>query len=170
MLETYPDPVLAAATDDSDAFAWVRDFVLGIRRIRAEYDIEPGKRLPVLVRDGDARERSWLRAHAPIVEQLARTTPIAEADAALGEAATALAGSTTVLVPLAELIDREAEQARLAREIERLASEIERARRKLDNQSFVERAPRDVVEKERRRLADAEADAARLQAELARLA
>ncbi|MGE0486626.1 MAG: valine--tRNA ligase [Gammaproteobacteria bacterium] len=154
--------------EDAAAFAWLREFILGVRRIRAEYDIEPGKRLPVAVRGGSAVERGWLVAHGRLIEQLARTAPVATA-ATDDDAASALAGEMTVLVPLADLIDRDAERARLARELERLAGEIERATAKLANASFVERAPAAVVDKERARLAEAGAARTKVEAELARL-
>ena len=170
MTQEYPSGhVVAAADSDTRAFDWVREAVLGVRRIRAEYDIEPGKRMPVFVRDGDVQERQWLAEHRRIIEQLARTTPIETAGAALGDAATALAGKTTLLVPLADLIDKDAERARLGRELERLEGDIERATAKLANAAFVERAPAAVVDKERRRLTEANDDAARLRAELVRL-
>ncbi|MCB1747424.1 MAG: valine--tRNA ligase, partial [Gammaproteobacteria bacterium] len=157
------------AADDAAAFAWLREFILGVRRIRAEYDIEPGKRLPVAVRGGNAAEQGWLAAHGRLVEQLARTAPIASASGD-DDAASALAGEMTVLVPLADLIDRDAERARLGRELERLAGEVQRAEAKLANASFVERAPAAVVDKERARLAEAAAARSKVEAELARLA
>ncbi|MEX2480345.1 MAG: valine--tRNA ligase [Gammaproteobacteria bacterium] len=170
MVQDYPQVAASDGDEETDAaFAWMRDFVLGVRRIRAEYDIEPGKRLAVFVRDGSAQEGAWLAAYGRIIEQLARTAPLTAPTEMPGDTATALAGQTTILVPLADLIDKDAERARLGRELERLEGEIQRATGKLDNASFVERAPAAVVDKERRRLAEANADAARLRVELERL-
>jgi len=66
-------------------------------------------------------------------------------------------------------IDRAAERGRLAKEIERLESELAKARAKLGNASFVERAPAAVVELERKRLADFEAQHADLCTQLVKL-
>ncbi|MGE3845547.1 MAG: valine--tRNA ligase [Gammaproteobacteria bacterium] len=159
----------AEAPEDETVCAWLKDFVLGVRRIRAEYDIEPSARLPVLVQDGSAAEQGWLAMTRRVIEQLARTQPIAPAPAAPGDAATALAGGMTILVPLADLIDRDAELARIAKELERLAGDITRAEAKLANASFVERAPAAVVAKERDKLAEARAAAETLRAQQAKL-
>ena len=78
--------------------------------------------------------------------------------------ATALAGETTLLLPLSGLIDREAERERLDKELERLLGEIQRAQAKLSNEKFVERAPAEVVEKERRRLEEARRAETRIRA------
>ena len=170
MTQPYPglEDYHAAETDEA-VCTWLREFVLGVRRIRAEYNIEPAARLPVFTREGSAREREWLAAHQRIVEQLARTQPLAAAPAELGDVATALAGGMTVLVPLSDLIDREAERARVAKELARLEGEITRAEAKLANASFVERAPAAVVAKERERLAEASRAAEKLREQLAKL-
>ncbi|MBX9609890.1 MAG: valine--tRNA ligase [Gammaproteobacteria bacterium] len=157
------------APEDETVCAWLKDFVLGVRRIRAEYDIEPSARLPVLVQDGSAAEQGWLVTTRRVIEQLARTQPIASAPATPGDAATALAGGMTILVPLADLIDRDAELARIAKELERLEGDIARAEAKLANASFVERAPPAVVGKERDKLAEARAAAETLRAQQAKL-
>ncbi|MEQ8659220.1 MAG: valine--tRNA ligase, partial [Gammaproteobacteria bacterium] len=68
MTQPFPASSGAPAAADAAAFAWLRDFVLGVRRIRAEYDIEPAKRLPVHTRGGSSTERAWLAAHGRIIE------------------------------------------------------------------------------------------------------
>jgi len=65
--------------------------------------------------------------------------------------ALSLVGELKVMVPLAGLIDIAAEQARINKEVERIRGEIERIDKKLSNESFVAKAPVDVVDKERRR-------------------
>ena len=170
MTQSYPQAHHCNDADaDAHAFAWMRDFILGVRRIRAEYDLEPAKRLPVLVRDGSAEEHAWLQEHGYMIEQIARTEKIAAAAPEPGDTATALAGTMTVLVPLADLIDKEAEQLRLTKELAKLDGEISRANGKLSNQSFVDRAPEAVVNKERERLAEASAARDKLANQFAQL-
>ena len=70
--------------------------------------------------------------------------------------ATALVGDMQVLVPMAGLIDKEAELARLDKEIQRLEGEAKRVGGKLANEGFVAKAPAEVLEKERAKLAEAE--------------
>ena len=170
MTQAYPasDDYPAAPADETQC-AWLKEFVLGVRRIRAEYDIEPSARLAVYTREGSSAEREWLRDHHRIVEQLARTQPVAPAPDAPGDVATALAGGMTVLVPLSDLIDKDAERARASKELERLEGEITRAETKLANASFVERAPAAVVAKERDRLAEARSAAEKLRAQVLKL-
>ena len=163
-IDAYP-----AAPADEVQCGWLKEFVLGVRRIRAEYDIEPSTRLPIFTREGSNDERAWLAAHHRIVEQLARTQPVAPAPDAPGDVATALAGGMTILVPLDNLIDKNAELARVTKELERLEGEISRAETKLANASFVERAPAAVVEKERDRLAEASSAADKLRAQVLKL-
>jgi valyl-tRNA synthetase len=84
-------------------------------------------------------------------------------------AAQAVAAGCALEVPLAGLIDIEAERTRLLKEMERVRREMDNLERKLSNASFVERAPKDVVEENRRRLADYHDQAAKLRAALDRL-
>ncbi|MCY1347266.1 Valine--tRNA ligase [compost metagenome] len=70
--------------------------------------------------------------------------------------ATALVGDMQVLVPMAGLIDKAAELARLDKEIVRLDGEVKRVGGKLANEGFVAKAPAEVIDKERAKLAEAE--------------
>ncbi len=76
--------------------------------------------------------------------------------------ATALVGEMQVLVPMAGLIDKDAELARLDKEIQRLQGEVQRVGGKLANEGFVAKAPAEVLDKERAKLAEAEAALAKL--------
>jgi valyl-tRNA synthetase len=74
------------------------------------------------------------------------------------------------MVPLAGLIDLQAERARLEKEIGRRESEVQRLEGKLANASFVDKAPADVVDKERDKLTDARSALSTLQQQLAAIA
>ncbi len=84
-------------------------------------------------------------------------------------AAQAVASGCSLEVPLADLIDRDAERVRLGRDLEKVQKEIDGLERKLSNASFIERAPREVVEENRHRLADYQDQAAQLKAAMERL-
>ncbi len=75
-----------------------------------------------------------------------------------------------VLVPMAGLIDKDAELARLDKEIARLEGEVKRVGGKLANASFVDKAPAEVIAKERSKLAEAELGRDKLQEQRARIA
>ena len=98
--------------------------------------------------------------------KLSSITPVAEAPA---DAATALAGDLVILAPLADLIDPRAERGKLKKELAALNSEKQRISGKLANQNFIDRAPPEIVEKERRKLAEIDAAAAKLAEQLERV-
>ena len=78
-------------------------------------------------------------------------------------------GEATGFLAIAEFIDVAAERARLTKEVATFTADIDRTAKKLANADFVARAPEEVVEENRERLAAAEAAKAKLQAALARL-
>jgi valyl-tRNA synthetase len=150
----------------------IQDIVAKVRNIRAEKSVDARQQIPVRVATtdpeisrllSDAREYIFKLAqisHLEIVPQL-------NADKL---AAQAVAGGLALEVPLAGLIDVEAERSRLNKEMEKVRREIEGLERKLSNESFVSRAPREVVEENRRRLAEYQDQASKLSDGLKRLA
>lgn len=84
--------------------------------------------------------------------------------------ATALVGDMEILVPMAGLIDKDAETARLNKEIEKLEKEVSRTQGKLNNEKFVGKAPAEVVQKEKDKLADYEAALAKLKEQVQKIA
>ncbi|MCC6202045.1 MAG: valine--tRNA ligase [Gammaproteobacteria bacterium] len=158
MTQPYPQPIRARQDAAAQAtFAWLKEAVLGLRRIRAEMNIEPRKRLPVLYHGGDERECKWLAAQQRYLCALARIESLAAIEpGAAPEAATALAGGMTFLIPLANVIDPAAERLRLDKEIDCLSKERERIGGKLARPEFISKAPAPVVAKERQRLAEVE--------------
>jgi valyl-tRNA synthetase len=150
----------------------IQDIVAKVRNIRAEKSVDARQQIPVRVATtdpeisrllSDAREYIFKLAqisHLEIVPQL-------NADKL---AAQAVAGGLALEVPLAGLIDVEAERSRLNKEMEKVRREIDGLERKLSNESFVSRAPREVVEENRRRLAEYQDQASKLSDGLKRLA
>ena len=169
--DAYPEPNDFHSDDEAlNEFQWLQNFVLGVRRIRAEYDIAPRKALPVLVRGGTDNERSWLDNNADALVALAGIeSPVRHDGDDAPESATALSGETTLLIPLAGLIDKDAELARLAREIEKREKEQGRLEGKLGNANFVDRAPAEVVDKERAKLAEVSDEIERLRSQVAKI-
>ncbi len=135
---------------------WFKNVLSGIRRIRSEMNISPGKTIPLLLADGDSGDRTRVAKFATQIAFLARTEAPQWIDAGSAEpaAAAAVVGTLRVLIPLAGLIDLAAEKARLAKEIGRIEVEIKKCEGKLGNASFVANAPAEVVAQERQRIAD----------------
>jgi valyl-tRNA synthetase len=156
-----------AARDDLD---WLIRFVSAVRTVRAEMNVPPSVKTPILLRDAAgatlARARTWSEA----LGRLARAASVAPAgETCPSGAAQIVLDEATILLPLAGLIDLEAERARLAKERLRAATDAETVAKKLANADFVQRAKPDVVEENRERERTALAEVARLDAALARL-
>jgi valyl-tRNA synthetase len=165
MLQPYPVADESRIDEKAEAeMKWVMEFIVGVRKIRSGMNIAPSKPLPILLQNGSAQDIAWLDANEVFIKSLARTdsiTWLAEGDEG-PEAATSLIGEMRLLVPMAGLIDKEAELARLGKEIDRLQSEVQRTEGKLGNDKFVGKAPAEVVEKEKAKLADAKSSLASL--------
>ena len=159
----------AAAEDD---IAWVKAFMLGVRQIRGEMNISMAKRIDVVLNNAGAEDRRRLAENEPLLKKLAKleSVRILEGGEEAPLAATALVGEMEVLVPMAGLIDKDAELARLDKEIQRLGGEVQRVGGKLSNASFVDKAPAEVIAKERAKLAEAELALGKLNEQRERIA
>ena len=160
MLQPYPIHRAALLNETAEIeMQWVMQFILGIRKIKGEMNIAPGKPVPVLLADSSENDRAWAGRHRAYLDFLARTESITvlESGDAGPESATALVGNMKILIPLAGLIDKDAELARLEKEITRLRQDIGRTEQKLANPSFVDKAPAAVVTKERDRMTQSQA-------------
>ena len=137
---------------------WVKSFIMGIRSVRSEMDIKPGKPLPVLLQNGSELDQQRLQNNESFLISLAKLESITwtVAGDVLPESATALVGDMNLLIPLAGLIDKEAELARLEKNMAKFQTDADRIKGKLSNSNFVDRAPAAVVDKEREKLAEAE--------------
>lgn len=150
---------------------WVKELMLGVRNIRGEMNIGPGKPLHLYLKNASAEDRRRLEENQHLLRKLAKIEAFTVLEAA-DEAplsATALVGELEVLVPMAGLIDKDAELGRLNKEIQRLQGEVQRVGGKLSNASFVDKAPPAVIDKERAKLAEAEQALAKLADQHARI-
>ncbi|MCX9568492.1 valine--tRNA ligase [Vibrio cholerae] len=138
-----------------DDIEWVKAFITSIRNLRAEYDINPGKPLEVMLKAANEQDAARIEANKPVLVSLAKLESIRVL--ADGEAtpacATALVGKSELMIPMAGLIDKDAELDRLAKEIAKTQGEIARIEGKLGNEGFVAKAPEAVITKEREKLA-----------------
>jgi len=173
LLITTPWPDLPAAWVDAEAEAeigWVVGLVTEIRSIAAEMNVPPSARPQLSLTGASAETAGRLARHRPLILTLARLGGADLADAPAAGSVPFVIGEATGALAVASVIDLAAERARLTKEIGTLAQDIDRTAKKLGNADFVARAPEDVVEENRERLADAEAAKAKLESALARLA
>ncbi len=123
----------------------------------------PAARAPLVLVGAGAATRERPARHRVLIERLARLASIELADAPPAGAVQFVAGEATGALTIAGIIDVASERARLAKDIAALAADAERTAKKLANADFVARAPEEVVEENRERLADAEAAKAKLE-------
>ena len=146
------------------------DLVRGIRNVRAEYNVDPARRISAWVAAGSQRtnieQYNYLFAR---LCNVAEVTIMAEGTAAPDEAASVVVSDVTVYLPLAGLIDIQAECDRLSKEQAKLEEQMAKSQNMLSNEQFVSRARPEVVERERMKLSDLQASAAQIAERLASL-
>ncbi len=157
MLQPYP--VADETQIDDKAIAetsWVMNFILGVRRIRGEMNIAPGKPLPVLLQNGTYADQQVLDNNQIYLRKMGKLESIIwlNATETAPESAMALVGELRILIPMAGLIDKDAELARLEKEIQKINNDLPRVEGKLNNPAFVDKAPPEVIAKEKAKLAD----------------
>ncbi|EHD2269851.1 TPA: valine--tRNA ligase [Vibrio cholerae] len=156
MLQTLPQYDAANFNQEAlDDIEWVKAFITSIRNLRAEYDINPGKPLEVMLKAANEQDAARIEANKPVLVSLAKLESIRvlEDGEATPACATALVGKSELMIPMAGLIDKDAELDRLAKEIAKTQGEIARIEGKLGNEGFVAKAPEAVITKEREKLA-----------------
>jgi valyl-tRNA synthetase len=157
MLQPYPvvDTSLQDAETEKEC-DWVKNMIVAIRTLRSEMNISPAKMISVLLKNGTDQNKIYFEKNKSLIMSLAKlenASWLSTTDS-IPESATALVGDMEILVPMAGLIDKKEESARLEREIAKLKKEIERTETKLQNPNFVDKAPQDVVSKEKEKLSE----------------
>ena len=157
MLEPYPVPDKNKInTHVESEISWIQTLITTVRTIRAEMDIEPRRLLPVLLQNYSDLDEHRLKTYRYLIESVGRIESIEllAIDQPAPESATGLVGNMKVLLPLGSLIDKDVELARLGREIDKLQKDLDIVQAKLNNNSFVEHAPEEVVAKEKNRASE----------------
>ncbi len=155
------------------------DLIRGIRAVRAEYNVQAGKRIAATIVTGSAlgdplgglpteslhARRSVLVFLARLDEEALQIVPTSEP---LAQAASVVVGDVVAYLPLAGMVDIEAEVARLQKSLENLEGRIAGSQARLAGE-FAEKAPAHIVERERERLTEMRTEAAQVREQIARL-
>jgi valyl-tRNA synthetase len=147
----------------------IMEMVRVIRNARAEYTVEPGRRIEAIIAAGE--EYDLLTDQKDILVSLARLDAdklrIARTlEAKPAQALALVVGGVEIYLPLAGMVDLEKERQRLTAEIEEVAKGITGSEKLLANEDFLAKAPAQVVERERSKLADYHQRRAKLQERL----
>lgn len=151
MISAWPVP--APALQDTAAetgMTAIMNTVKSIREMRAQVNANPGKKVPAVLLVSDEL-RPVVEANAAYIRLLANVDALELRPLDGVRPENAMAGvnaGVEVYLPLKGLIDVELETARLNKELDGLEKEMKRVSGKLQNQSFLAKAPREVVEKE----------------------
>jgi valyl-tRNA synthetase len=170
-LQAYPEAKDFARDAGAEAdVEWLKAMVSGLRRIRSELGVSPAKQITLLLKDGNAADRTRASRFDSQLRFLNRIERLDWLDGEPPAAATALVGDLKLFVPLEGLVDLGAERTRLDKELKRVEGERAKSANKLASDTFVQNAPPAVVEQERTRLAEWTALHEALSAQRARLA
>ena len=157
MVASYPEASPDALDDRAEEeVGLVMGIVRAVRNIRAEFKVEPRRTLEALVVTG--RDRDTVARESDTISSLAHVDPlrILDGDGTLPNArqtVTTVVGSATVYIPMGDVVDMAAERRRLEQEVDSSARQVEQSRRRLADDGFTSKAPEEVVERERQRLA-----------------
>jgi len=154
MLQPFPE---AGDTDDEaeEDSGWLQKVLQGVRTIRAELNVSPGKVLDVAFQSGTSADRDRQTLFADLLRGVGKigSSQWLEDDADTSEYSVALVADLKVLVSLKGLVNLEDELARLDKLLKREMADLKRSEGKLGNSRFVDNAPAAVVEQEKQRLA-----------------
>ena len=156
MLCTYPEQTdfAPAPASVSSSINRIKTLITATRTLRSDMNLSPGQAIPAFLYSDTQEAQSAVRANEVLLKKLGKLTSLTwvETKDQLPPAASLIAGDTELFVPLEGLIDVDAELIRINKRVAQLQSEIDRVQAKLANPNFADRAPAEVVAKEREKL------------------
>ncbi|MGD9965162.1 MAG: valine--tRNA ligase [Hyphomonadaceae bacterium] len=163
IVEAWPDLSDDLIDGASEAeIDWIVRLIEETRSTRAELNVPGGAKIPMLLVGADEATQARLERYQGLIDRMARLEYSTSADSAPNGSVTFVLDGATVALPLDGVVDLPAEAARLAKEIGKLESDISKMDQKLGNESFIAKAPEEVVEELRERRDHATASAAKL--------
>ncbi len=169
MRQPYPLPQLQKIDEQAEAWmAQLKALTDACRNLRGEMQLSPAQRVPLLMEGTSAEEQAQLQAFAPYLQALAKLADV-QVLPTLPQSPAPVSVVGTARLMLKVEIDVAAERERLSKEVARLEGEIGKANAKLSNESFVARAPANVVAQEKERVANFSATLDKLRDQLGKL-
>ena len=148
---------------------WLVRLITSIRAVRSEMNVPAGATTPLFYQGASEHTVANLDQHLDLLKRLARIDSVTATDS-VGEGAIQLVvDEATFVLPLADVMDLSAERTRLEKEISKIDADIAKSDKKLGNESFMAKAPAEVIETERGRRDEAAGSRERLSRALERL-
>ncbi|MEO9899477.1 valine--tRNA ligase [Nisaea sp.] len=167
----WPDGLQEAA--DADAIAemdWVVRLISEVRSIRSEMNVPAAAKIDLLLKDMSAQTVERMERNRDVILRLARLENISATDDIPTGAVQGVIDEAMLVLPIADVVDLAQERVRLEKDLGKLDGEIMKLDKKLSNESFISRAPAEVVEENRERLTDEKTKRDKLAAALERIA
>ncbi|MFC6381405.1 valine--tRNA ligase [Psychrobacter glacincola] len=172
VIADYPQTDDAQISEQVEAdMAWLQELIASVRNIRGEMKLGNAVRLPVLLQNISADEDARLSRIKNQFKALAKveSLEIVKEGDDVPLSSSSMVGQLRVLVPMKGLIDPTAELARLGKSYDKLKGQAEGISRKLDNEGFVSKAPAEVVDAEKAKLAELEGQLTAMTAQMEEL-
>ncbi|WP_201533446.1 valine--tRNA ligase [Psychrobacter ciconiae] len=172
VIADYPTADSSQISEQTEAdMAWLQELIASVRNIRGEMNLGNAVRLPVLLQNISAEEAARLSRIENQFKALAKvdSLEILNDGDTVPLSSSSMVGKLRILVPMKGLIDPTAELNRLGKAFEKLQKQTDVLAKKLGNEGFVSKAPAAVVESERAKLAELEAQLAAMTAQMEEL-
>lgn len=152
MIDAWPVENQAfVSREDEEKMEQLMQVIRGIRNIRAEFQIPPGTRIPVVIATRDEGFAHLLGGNQAYIQEMGRVkrlTVETSLDQKPAQAVSAVTALAEIYVLLEGVLDVDKEVARLEKDLKNAQAELDKALGKLGNQQFLARAPREVISKE----------------------
>jgi len=152
-----------------DEMGWVVELISSIRSVRSEMNVPPAAKISMVISGAGDVSKGWAQTHGELIHRLARVGDIAFDVSSSKGAVQLVHRDTTVMLHIADVLDLDQESARLQKAVAKSDVEIMKFQKKLGNQNFLSRAPENVIQEQKNRLADEQATKEKLNNALTRL-
>ncbi len=155
MIESWPTVNKKKINPDAeDQIASIQNIVSAVRSIRGEMNVPPGKQTELHLKTGDTSKFEVIEKYSAYLERLAKISKLVVGSTTKRPpySASAVVNSTEIFVPLKDIINIDIERKRITKEIERLEKAAHNVEKKLLNEQFLSRAPKEVIQKEKDKL------------------
>ena len=155
--------------DAADEVSWLIELVTGIRSVRAEMNVPPSAKAPLVFIDAGSQTNDRIVRHGAAIQWLARVEQLSTADVAPDGSAQIVVGESTACLPLGSLVDKQAESARIEKALGKVRGDMAKIEGKLNNEKFIANAKPEIVAAEREKFEEFKPTIAKLEAALERI-